>query len=219
MSLAIAAVSVAIAKDMRTQTDAFGGLLADLRALANDTRESTRSLTAKVSDTLTAVDHSLGQFDRQAEAVTAQTGKVADGAARTMGKLDEVLDRTSDVLARNADGIGDLIASVRDLAQRSTTLIASLQAGKGVVGQLLVNNDLAKDLNEISVNLNLASELISEHPESLVFGTSNKQYIEQRVKRDRIKMRRSFNEGFYTTPPAEEPTPTLLESARQAKSN
>ena len=44
------------------------------------------------------------------------------------------------------------------------------------------------------------SDLIVEHPEALVFGNSNKGMAEINARRERLRLRRAFQEGYYVAP-------------------
>ncbi len=97
----------------------------------------------------------------------------------------------------------DALLAVSEISRRGSDLLAGLQAGQGVVGQLLVNQDLAKDLNDIAINLSLTAELVADRPEVLVFGNSNKNLIVLQARRERLRLRRAFQEGYYRTPPVQ----------------
>jgi hypothetical protein len=134
-----------------------------------------------------------------------------------MAKLDVLTDRAGTMLEDNRDGLKEMIASIRDLAKRSDALLAGMQEGRGVIGQLLVDQDLAEDLNATAINLSLAAELIVEHPESLVFGNSLQGLAAINARRDRMRMRRAFNEGFHHAPRVTVEEAKAAEEAEKAK--
>lgn len=207
----LASNSAEIARDLRQETKKIDELITNLNELTVGLKESTGKIADKANQTLSAVDQTLGNIDTHTAMVAQKTANVADSAQTTMGKMDTVLDQGNRLMARNEQDFSALVTSMRELSERAVRVLADAQHGKGVVGQLLQNEELAKDLNDISINMNITSELISEHPEVLVFGTTNKQFLAQRAKRDRMKMRRAFQEGYFD---AEE-----AEAAKAAKSN
>jgi phospholipid/cholesterol/gamma-HCH transport system substrate-binding protein len=189
--------SAAIAKDLREETRRVDEFMVNLNELTVGLKESTAKLADKAEQTMRTVDQTLANLDKHAGDIAQNTSGIADSAKTTMAKVDTVLDHGDKVLTRNEQDLQALITAMREMGERSARLLADAQRGKGVLGQLLQNEDLAKDLNEISINMTLASELISEHPEALVFGTSNEQFRAQRAKKDRMRMRRAFQEGFF----------------------
>jgi len=202
----LAGESVALAKELRTQVKAAEGALANLDTLGKELVETNRTLAARADTALTSIDR------------LAQRGEAAIGTADSaLGRLDATL-ATGDALLKTTTP--DLIALAADLsrvAERTASLLAGIQQGRGVVGQLVANQDLAKDVNDIAINLAQASELIVEHPEALVFGQSFEQRTALRAQRERLRMRRAFQEGWFKTPlTAPSPEPTLLESGRAA---
>ena len=96
-------------------------------------------------------------------------------------------------------------------SRRTSELVDGLRAGHGVVGQLLVDNELARDVNDIAINLSVASETIADHPESLIFGTDTRQLAALQARRERMRLRRAFSEGYYRTPPVQVVEPLRVE--------
>lgn len=205
-SALLAGEGVELVQALRAQVKAAEGALTNLDTLGRDLVASNRALTARA-------DAALASIDR-----LAQRGDAVLGSAdRTLGRLDAALASGNELLTATAPDLRALAADLRAAAARTGTILAGLQQGRGVVGQLLANQDLAKDVNDMAINLVQASELIAEHPEALVFGQSSQQAIGMRERRERMRMRRAFQEGYFQSPLTEPvPAPTLLESAREA---
>ncbi|MFW5699037.1 MAG: hypothetical protein ACOCYN_04205, partial [Planctomycetota bacterium] len=104
----------------------------------------------------------------------------------------------------------DVKAFTGDLRQISGGLLA----GRGVFGQLLTSGALARDLNTIAINFEGLSERLAEHPEVLIFGSSNEDRRKARERREERQVRRAFMAGFEYHDPqpeaemkVEEPAP------------
>ena len=205
-SAQLAGEGVELVKALRAQVAAAEGALANLDTLGKDLVATNRTLTARA-------DAALASIDR-----LAQRGETVLGTAdRTIDRLDAALIGGNELLAATAPDLRALAAELRATAARTAAILAGIQQGRGVIGQLLSNQALAKDVNDLAINLAQASELIAEHPEALVFGQSTQQATAQRARRERLRMRRAFQEGYFQAPLTEPvPTPTLLESAREA---
>jgi len=196
---------VALTKELRTQIKASESALASLDTLGKDLVASNRALTARADAALLSIDR------------LAQRGDAVLGTAdRALGRLDTALAEGAALLSASAPDLRALVTDLRGVSARTGAILAGLHQGKGVIGQLLANQDLAKDVNDLAINLVQASELILEHPEALVFGQSSQQATALRARRERLRMRRSFQEGYFQSPlTAPAPDPTLLQSAQQ----
>ena len=205
-SARLAGEGVELVKALRTQITAAEGALAHLDALGKDLVASNRALTARADAALVSIDR------------LAQRGDVVLGTAdRALVRLDDALADGNELLAATAPDLRVLASELRGVAARTGALLAGIQQGRGVVGQLLSNQDLAKDVNDLAINLSQASELIAEHPEALVFGQGAQQSMALRERRERLRMRRAFQEGYFQSPlTVPVPEPTLLQSAREA---
>jgi phospholipid/cholesterol/gamma-HCH transport system substrate-binding protein len=188
---------------IRGEAEQLHELMASMKDLSTQLQLTTHILGEKATETLAQVDKSLANIDDQSQKIVASTEPTLQAATVAFTRMDEFLGNGTALMQRNQQEFDTLISNLRRLSERGARLVSDLQEGKGVIGQLLVNPDLTKDLNDISINLAVASEQIADHPEALVFGVSNKDHIKLRERRERMRMRRSFQEGFYTTPPAE----------------
>ncbi len=208
-------------RDLRQRIASIDEAVAAVRDLANELRTSAQqmgtTLDKGTKDAVAAFERGVDGIDQQAVAVSQRAQRLMDSAEHSMAQLDDMLDQGSQFLATNQDEVRDLARSLRALSVGAERIVADIREGKGVIGQLIVNRELAKDLNDISINLSQASDLIVEHPEALVFGNSTKGLAEITARRERMRLRRAFQEGYYVAPLTKEvPDRTLMESAAEA---
>lgn len=200
----LAGESAALVKSLHSQTQRIDRTFAHLEALSGSLVEASERLVPRVEAALERIEH-LG----------AQGSAVVASGAGAMAKVDTILARGDRLLA---DSEGDLRAIVSDLRQAladTAALLAATRQGRGVVGQLLASQELAKDVSDLTLNLVQVSELVLEHPEALIFGQSNEQRQSWLQRRDRLRMRRAFQEGWHRAPEPALKAPTLLESGRE----
>lgn len=195
----LAGESAQLARQLRLEMATASKTMANLETLSRELVETNRTLSVRADRTLAAI-----------ERLAARGEQVVAGAGEAVARVD-------DLVLASADDLRTLAQALRQGAQRAAAVLDAVQKGEGVLGQLVVNKELARDLNQLAINLAQTSELIAEHPEALVFGQSNDQAAEYRLRRERLRLRRSFQEGFYEAPPTRAvPAPTLLESGREA---
>jgi hypothetical protein len=128
--------------------------------------------------------------------------------------VDGLVERANATLEQTGPELNRTLVAARALSERIQRIADALAAGEGVAGQLIVNRQLAQDLNNTAIDLSRTAALVAEHPEVLVFGMSKDDAAAQRSRREREKQRRSFQEGYGTgipvmvePPPAQAPAP------------
>ncbi|MBA3697553.1 MAG: MCE family protein [Planctomycetes bacterium] len=193
--------------NLDAQNKALGDTLASVKSLSDDLRVTVAELQTKVDNTLTRVDGVLSTVDAQAK-------NLGDKAAGTIARVDGLVQKATTVLDQSGPELTQTLVSARELSQKIQRIADALAAGEGVAGQLLVNRQLAQDLNNTAIDLSRTAALIADHPEALVFGMSKEESAAQRARREREKQRRSFQEGYGSgipvtvESPAPAPAPT-----------
>src|SRR4051812_21497948 len=129
---------------LRADSEALRGAIAAFTDLSGELRATTRTLGERIGVSLDGVDRAVADLDRDAGVLTERTSAVAGVAIDTLTSLDAAADETTALLHDNRGQVRDTLAAVADVSRRGSELIAGMQAGHGVVGQLLVNQDLAK---------------------------------------------------------------------------
>jgi len=203
----LAAEGVHLAKDLREQSQRAGELMVELKSLNADLRREVATLGNRTGESLRSVDRTLAGIDKGVANLGQQAEQVALQAVVTMRRVDGLAAEGEAVIAANRADLRGTLARLPDVTRRLDELLAGLQSGRGVAGQLLVSQELAKDLNDISTNLTVTSRLILEHPESLVFGTDPEEAAAARAFRLRLQQRRAFQEGWFAPVPMPVPTP------------
>jgi len=178
-----------LADNLDTQNKMLGETLASVKLLSDDLRVTVAELKTKVDVTLTRVDGVLTTVDTQAKTLSDKT-------AVTIERVDGLVQKATTVLDQSGPELTQTLIAARELSQKIQRIAEALAAGEGVAGQLLVNRQLAQDLNNTVIDLSRTAALIADHPEALVFGMSKEEYATQRARREREKQRRSFQEGY-----------------------
>lgn len=203
-----------LAENLDAQNKMLGETLASVKALSEDLRITVDELQTKLDGTLTRVDGVLTTVDTQAKSLSERTANAIDRVDGLVQKATLVVDQSGPELAQT-------LTAARELSQKIQRIAEALAAGEGVAGQLLVNRQLAQDLNNTAIDLSRTAALIAEHPETLVFGMSKEESAVQRARREREKQRRSFQEGYgggipvsvESDPPPPAPAPPKTDDA------
>jgi len=210
----------------------------DVKRLLNhaaNLAEKSSELVVKLNAQTQHIESSLANLEKLSISLATASERLAPRLETTLTKFEQVTDDVSALVATStgaaskADALlthgerllvgseADLRGTVADLRQTMAdvaALVAMTRQGQGVIGQLLVNRDLAKDINDVAINVVQVSELVLEHPEALIFGQSKEQAQEWQERRDRLRVRRAFQEGWQRSPEPALPKPTLMESGR-----
>jgi hypothetical protein len=119
--------------------------------------------------------------------------------------MGDLAGHADQLLVDHRGDLGVLIKKLRDTAMHAANITAAIDSGQGVVGQLIFNRDLARDVNNLAVDLTVAVEMLTDHPSDLVWGQSKKERVEGQQRRERLKMQRAFKEDFNVPAPVAEP--------------
>lgn len=187
--------------NLDAQNKALGETLASVRSLSDDLRVTVAEMQTKLDGTLTRVDGVLSTVDTQAK-------NLGDRTAGTIARVDGLVQKATAVLDQSGPELTQTLVAARELSQKIQRIADALAAGEGVAGQLLINRQLAQDLNNTAIDLSRTAALIADHPEALVFGMSKEESAAQRARREREKQRRSFQEGYGSGIPVTVGSPT-----------
>jgi len=174
-----------IAATLDAQQQRIATILGNLESITGDLKATTQTLNQKLEPILTKADATISRMDGLIDASTA-----------TMVRADDLLTDVDGVLAANAAPLNELLLSVASVSRKAETVLSVLTNGQGVLGQLLINRDLAQDLHHLTVDAEAAARLIADKPSRLVFDDANSERVRERTVRDREKMRRNLAEGF-----------------------
>ena len=174
-----------IAAKLDAQQDRIAVIISNLETVTGELKTSTQTLNLKLEPLLTKADATVSRLDTLLDA-----GTVA------MMRADGVLGQVDAVIAANAKPLGELLTTLATASRKAESVLAALDGGQGVLGQLLVNRDLAQDLHHITVDVEAAARLVAEKPSRLVFDDPASEQVRERYRRDAEKMRRNMAEGF-----------------------
>ncbi len=192
-----------LADNLDSQNKAISETLASVKGLSDDLRVTVAQLQTRLDGTLQRVDGLVTTLDTQSTTLGAR-------AAGTIQRVDLLVDQANVIVKEAGPELTQTLVAAKIMSQRIQRIAEALAAGEGVAGQLLVNRQLAQDLNNTAIDLSRTAAVIADHPETLVFGMSAKETAAQQARREREKQRRSFQEGFSTGIPVvvpESPAP------------
>jgi hypothetical protein len=174
-----------VAATLAAQQARITAILNNLEALSEELTTTTRTINQRLDPLLAKVDGSLTQADA-----------LLSAGATTMTRADGVLAHVDALLVTNAQPLAEALGGVGKITQRLESILNALDSGQGVLGQLLINRDLAQDLHHITVDVEAVARLIADKPSRLVFSDSASDQAKERYRRDSEKMRRNLGEGF-----------------------
>lgn len=192
-----------LVRELRASVAQLDTVVADVGGLVDELRATQRDLGARARHDLEQLDLTLRQVRESAAAASARIDEVSGSATELMQRGSALAAHGSDLLSATDQDIVALLAHLDGLARRLRGTVDDLRAGRGVLGQLLVNDALAKDLNDTVITAQQLTERVSDHPEILVWGTSDEERDAARRARARRKLRRAFMEGYDLNPPVE----------------
>jgi phospholipid/cholesterol/gamma-HCH transport system substrate-binding protein len=198
----LAEAGVRVAAAVEQQSKALGETLASVKALSDELRVSTRALSEQTAAAVKRIDQTLAASEGQIERLAARAGT-------TLDRVDALADGAGKDLKRTADETAAALQAFQGLSARIQRIAQLLESGEGVLGQLLTNRELAKDLNNAAIDLSRTATFLAEHPEALVWGAEAGDAAAQRARREREKQRRAYHELYGGVPlqvaPAAEP--------------
>lgn len=201
----LAEAGVRVATAVEQQSKALGETLASVKALSDELRTSSRALSEQTAAAVKRIDQTLAATETQVERLGTRVGT-------TLDRVDGLADGAGKDIHRTADEVAAALQAVRGVSERVQRIAQLLESGEGVLGQLLTNRELAKDLNNAAVDLSRTATFLAEHPESLVWGAEPGDAAAQRARRDQEKQRRAYREVYggiplQVVPAAQAPKP------------
>lgn len=174
-----------IAAKLDAQQDRIATILGNLETITGELKTTSQTLNNKMEPLLTKADAT----------VTSLNGLI-DAGSIAMVRADGLLANVDAVIAANAKPVSELLLTLGGVSRKVESVMSALDGGHGVLGQLLVNRDLAQDLHHITVDVEAAARLIAEKPSRLVFDDPASELAREQYRRDAEKMRRNMAEGF-----------------------
>jgi phospholipid/cholesterol/gamma-HCH transport system substrate-binding protein len=193
-----------LTSELRARADQLGQTLESVERLSDNLRENQENLSGQVTMILAELQVSLQSLRGSGESLAADVGQIADGAQDLMASTTRVVNQSETLLEERDEDLSAIIADLRGLAGSLHRLAVGAEHGRGVIGQLLTNDAMAKDINDATITAAQVAERIADQPEILVWGTSKEERAEAARAREARKVRRAFMQGFaYRDPPPE----------------
>ena len=111
-------------------------------------------------------------------------------------KIDALVARGDAVLSASAQPIQQTALASSVITKQLSELVSAVRKGQGLLGQLMLNDAMAQDVNETLINANHIAERVAEQPEILIWGSSKDDTAAARQAREATKQRRAFMEGY-----------------------
>lgn len=185
-----------------------GGLQASIGKidhLVEGLETSRGELTGKAGLTLTEATATIRQVRTQIRAVTARADDLLTALVPMANRVQGVISAVRPVVGSLAERTPKLLEQITGLAGALRELAEGLRAGRGLLGQALTSDRLAKDLNDAAIDLVDAARRISTTPEILVWGEGETEQAAAAAARERRKQQRAFTEGWNLLPAASGP--------------
>ena len=182
-----------IAARLDAQGERMERILIGLETTSTQLSSLATDVNARTGPLLDRADRLLALAERDGGAILAH-------AASASARLDAAAAKADALLA--APEVAALLRDVAATMATARTLAEALQGGQGVLGQLLMNRDLAGDVHRIAVDAASVARTIADQPSRVVFDASEEETAAAKAARERELMRRAVREGFVLEPVA-----------------
>lgn len=163
----------------------LSAILANLDTASGEFKTAMATLNTRLDPLLTRADSALVKFD-----------DLLTKANTSATSVETLMTHVDSVLGGNEERIAALLTAVAGAAIKAQRIAEALEGGEGVLGQLLVNRNLAEDLQHVAVDLESAAKQVADKPSRLVFDDSDSERHQDKAARNREKMRRTLAEGL-----------------------
>jgi ABC-type transporter Mla subunit MlaD len=186
----LAADARAVAQALKGQQEEIGATLRAVRTLADELRERSVAVGARIDGAGTAL-----------EQLAQRIAGASDRYAAAAEKADALLTRTDRLVGDNAEALGTLLHEAAGLAASTARLFRTAETGGGVLSRLLTDRRLADDLDRIAIDAAAAAKVIADDPSTLVFGAGEAGEA-AKAERTRERTRRRIDEDLGVPTPA-----------------
>ena len=199
-----------------SKSDRLGPMLDNADAVLIAARDTLQGLRVEFTNLRTRFD----QVGKDLQPVLQEAHKALPKLAAS---LDNALSTTSEAIAGSQEELvkvrkelAPMLGEYRQFGAHLNAIMAELRQGRGVVGQLLMSQSLAKDMNDMVIDAKDTTSRIADDPSLLLWGSKPVETQRSRDRRQRAQLRRSFDYGFGS--PAMVPEPEE-EADGSSKSN
>ncbi len=189
--------AAAVAARLDAQGARIEAILVNLEKTSADLATTSGAVAARIAPLADRADRLLAAAEKDG-------GAALERAASATARLDAVATKADALLAATGPAITTLANDLAATAASVRTVMNAVQTGQGLVGQLLLNRDLARDVHRIAIDATSAARTVADQPSRVVFDAPAAEREADRAQRDRELMRRALAEGF---PAADAPLP------------
>ena len=134
-------------------------MIDNVRRLALNEQTLT-NLSETVANVRTATAHAVTAVDNINMLVESNRPAIGGSISNLLtfsDRLDHVADEVNDVIATNSPAISTAVSNLAASTATLKALLDDVQAGKGTVGKLLKDEQIAANLSQITSNLSITT--------------------------------------------------------------
>jgi phospholipid/cholesterol/gamma-HCH transport system substrate-binding protein len=180
----------------------FGALLNQTQGVVEYTKEMTKSL-AEITQKVNKGEGSLGKLLNDSRLYNNAADLTLQASTSLKGITTE-LQQVTDLFNKLGVGVEKVVNNVNSTASRLDTIMTGVQAGKGILGQVLVNGSrydsifavTMQNINTTSEAARLAASRMAENMEALKHNWLFKGYFENRGYWDKAEYQDEINKSL-----------------------
>ncbi len=188
--------SVALMRLAGTAIGNFDKVLIEAEQLAKEMRTAGAGLSTDVNRSLTHIDGLVGELRAHMDALSKDLQGAVEQSDKSMQSLGALADSSQQTLVDNKEHLQAIMTDMRTAVHEFAIFTEAMNSSSGVVGQLLHSQELAKDMNDAMINISDVSERVADNPEVLVWGQTDAEAAAAIKARERLRLRRAFNQGY-----------------------
>lgn len=146
-------------KSVDQTTKRLDDAIADVRRLLLN-EETLTNLASAVGNARIATEHAVTTVDNINSLVTTNSESVASAVSNVVffsQQINQFAGGLKDVLATNSDELNASLKNFEASTASLKSLLQDVQSGKGLVGDVLANEQLATNVNTIAANLSVTT--------------------------------------------------------------
>jgi phospholipid/cholesterol/gamma-HCH transport system substrate-binding protein len=150
-------------KSVDQTTKRLDDAIADVRRLLLN-EETLTNLAVTVGNARVATEHAVSTVDNINNLVTTNSQAIALAVSNVVffsQQINEVAGGLKDVVSTNGSELNVSMKNLTTSTESLKSLLADVQSGKGLAGNLLKNEQLATNVNNIAVNFSVMSSNIN----------------------------------------------------------
>lgn len=185
-----------------TEQPSFGALLNETQGVVEYTKEMTKSL-AEITEKVNKGEGSFGKLLND-NRLYNNAADLTLQANTSLKGITKELEKVTDLFNELGIGVEKVVTNVNSTVGKLDTIMAGVQEGKGILGQVLVNGSkydsifaaTMKNINTTSEAARLAASRMAENMEALKHNWLFKGYFENRGYWDKAEYEDDINKSL-----------------------